>query len=234
MRYTRGMEAVARSLPPVTWDAPPAEAQAARLAGAGGRPPGRGCGTARAAPRAGGAAGTGLLPSLPSPVLCPSSRAAAATGVPDGTHAGRPARPARVVPRAAPRRAGGRRRDRRSGARPSWPPAAPRDGGPPPRPVRAAPGGVAAAGGAGAFVRVEGVEPTNRGSGRSRRPAGLWRQGSLGSESAAGSRCAERRLPGVATGRRPGRRLVAFLVAAGQAAGQGPPAPALLPARQGG
>src|SRR5262249_56548717 len=42
------------------------------------------------------------------------------------------------------------------------------------------------------FVRVEGVEPTNNVSERALRPAVLWRKGSFGSDSIAGSRFAER------------------------------------------
>ena len=55
-----------------------------------------------------------------------------------------------------------------------------------------------------------------------------WRKGSFGSDSAAGSRLAERLLTVVATCRRQGRPLLAFLVAAGEAALQGTAAPSLL------
>jgi hypothetical protein len=41
---------------------------------------------------------------------------------------------------------------------------------------------------------VEGVEPTNNGSERALRPAVLWRKGSFGCDSEAGSRFAERLL----------------------------------------
>jgi transposase len=81
------------------------------------------------------------------------------------------------------------------------------------------------------FARVEGVEPTNNGSERALRPAVLWRKGSFGSDSTAGSRFAERLLT-VATCRQQARPLVAFLVAAGEAALQGSAPPSLLFAPQ--
>jgi transposase len=62
----------------------------------------------------------------------------------------------------------------------------------------------------------------------------LWRKGSFGSDSAAGSRFAERLLTVVASCRQQGRLLLAFLVAAGEAALHGTAAPSLLPAGQGG
>src|SRR5215218_7445613 len=83
------------------------------------------------------------------------------------------------------------------------------------------------------FARVEGVEPTNNGAERALRPAVLWRKGSFGSDSEAGSRYAERLLTVAATSRQQGRRLLDFLVAAGEAALQGTAAPSLLPARRG-
>jgi transposase len=83
------------------------------------------------------------------------------------------------------------------------------------------------------FARVEGVEPTNNGAERALRPAVLWRKGSFGSDSGAGSRVAERLLTVVASCRQQGRLLLAFLVAAGQAALQGSTPPSLLSARQG-
>ncbi len=84
------------------------------------------------------------------------------------------------------------------------------------------------------FARVDGVEPTNNVSERTLRPTVLWRKGSFGSDSAAGSRFAERLLTVAATCRQQGRPLLDFLVAAGEAALQGTAAPSLLPARQGG
>jgi transposase len=83
------------------------------------------------------------------------------------------------------------------------------------------------------FARVEGVEPTNNASERALRPAVLWRKGSFGSESEAGSRFAERLLTVVACCRQQGRRLLEFLVAAGEAVVQGTAAPSLLPGRPG-
>jgi transposase len=85
-----------------------------------------------------------------------------------------------------------------------------------------------------AFARVEGVEPTNNGAERALRPSVLWRKGSFGSDSEAGSRFAERVLTVAATCRQQGRSLLDFLVAAVEAALQGTTAPSLLPARPGG
>ena len=82
-------------------------------------------------------------------------------------------------------------------------------------------------------ARVEGVEPTNNVSERALRPAVLWRKGSFGCDSEAGSRFAERLLTVVASCRQQGRRLLDFLVVAGEAALRGMPAPSLLPAPQG-
>jgi transposase len=84
------------------------------------------------------------------------------------------------------------------------------------------------------FTRVEGVEPTNNAAERALRPGVLWRKGSFGSDSEAGSRYAERMLTVVATCRQQGRQLLDFLVAAGEAAVQGTAAPSLLPKPQGG
>jgi transposase len=82
------------------------------------------------------------------------------------------------------------------------------------------------------FAQVDGVEPTNNGAERALRPAVLWRKGSFGSDSEAGSRFAERLLTIVATCRQQGR-LLDFLVAAGEAALEGSPRPSLLPAPSG-
>jgi transposase len=81
---------------------------------------------------------------------------------------------------------------------------------------------------------VEGVEPTNNGAERALRPAVLWRKGSFGSDSAAGSRFAERLLTVVATCRQQGRSLLDFLIGAGEAALRGSSPPSLLPAPRGG
>jgi hypothetical protein len=64
-------------------------------------------------------------------------------------------------------------------------------------------------------------------------PVALWRKDSFGLDSAAASRFAERLLTVAATCRQQGRPLLAFLVAAGEAALQGTAAPSLLPAPQG-
>lgn len=83
------------------------------------------------------------------------------------------------------------------------------------------------------FTKVEDVEPTNNVAERALRPAVLWRKGSFGSDSAAGSRFAERMLTVAATCRQQGRRLLEFLVAARKAILQGTPAPSLLLAQPG-
>jgi transposase len=83
------------------------------------------------------------------------------------------------------------------------------------------------------FARVAGVEPTNNVAERALRPAVLWRKGSFGSDSEAGSRFAERLLTVVATCRQQGRSPLDFLVATGEAVLRGIAAPSLLPAHQG-
>jgi transposase len=83
------------------------------------------------------------------------------------------------------------------------------------------------------FARVDGVEPTNNAAERALRPAVLWRKGSFGSDSEAGSRFVERLLTVVASCRQQGRPLLAFLVAAGEAALQATAAPSLLSAPRG-
>jgi transposase len=83
------------------------------------------------------------------------------------------------------------------------------------------------------FARVAGAEPTNNAAERALRPAVLWRKGSFGSDSEAGSQFAERLLTVVACCRQQGRRLLEFLVAAGEAVVQGTTAPSLLPGRPG-
>jgi transposase len=84
------------------------------------------------------------------------------------------------------------------------------------------------------FACVEGVEPTNNLAERALRPAVLWRKGSFGSDSEAGTRFAERLLTVVATCRQQGRRLLDFLVATNEAALQGSSPPSLLSTDQGG
>lgn len=61
-----------------------------------------------------------------------------------------------------------------------------------------------------------------------------WRKGSFGSDSASGSRFAERTMIRAATYRKQGWRQPDFLVAAGEAAVQGTPAPSLLTTQQAG
>jgi len=78
-------------------------------------------------------------------------------------------------------------------------------------------------------TRVERVEPTNNVSERALRPAVLWRKGSFGSDSEAGSRFAERLLTVAATCRQQGRGLLDFLVAAGEAALRSNAPPSLHP-----
>ncbi len=75
------------------------------------------------------------------------------------------------------------------------------------------------------FAKVEGVEPTNNVAERALRPAVLWRKGSFGSDSEAGSQFVERLVTVVGTCRQQGQSLLDFLVAAGQAALQGLPRP---------
>ena len=75
------------------------------------------------------------------------------------------------------------------------------------------------------FARVEGVEPTNNAAERSLRKAVLWRKGSFGSASKAGSRFAERMLTVSESLRAQGRSILAFLEAtirAGLNSGQRP------------
>ena len=79
------------------------------------------------------------------------------------------------------------------------------------------------------FVRVEGVEPTNNAAERAIRPGGLWRTGSFGTQSAAGSRVVEAMMTVVATLKQPHRNVLAYMTAACQAIYTGEPAPSLLP-----
>lgn len=64
------------------------------------------------------------------------------------------------------------------------------------------------------FVDVEGVEPTNNAAERGVRPAVLWRKGSFGSQSEAGSTYVARMLTTVGTLRKQKRHVLDFLVAA--------------------
>ena len=64
---------------------------------------------------------------------------------------------------------------------------------------------------------------------RSLRPGVLWRKGSFGTQSAAGSRFVESMLTVVATLKQQQRNVLAYLTAACEAALRGEAAPSLLP-----
>jgi transposase len=68
------------------------------------------------------------------------------------------------------------------------------------------------------FVRVVGVEPTNNDGERSVRHAVLWRKGSYGTQSEAGSRFVERILTVVMTLRQQQRNVLEYLTATCQSA----------------
>lgn len=80
-----------------------------------------------------------------------------------------------------------------------------------------------------AFLRVEGVEPTNNAAERALRHAVLWRKSSYGTASAKGSRYVANILTVVATCRQQGRKVLEFVTACCQARLQGRTAPSLLP-----
>jgi transposase len=80
------------------------------------------------------------------------------------------------------------------------------------------------------FVQVEGVEPTNNAAERSIRPGVLWRQGSFGTQSAAGSRFVESMMTVVTPLKPQQRNVLEYLTAACEAALRGEAAPSLLPA----
>ena len=82
-----------------------------------------------------------------------------------------------------------------------------------------------------AFAREEGVAPTNNAAERALRSAVLWRKGSFGTQSAAGSRFAERLLSVTATCRQQGRDLLEVLIGAREALLLGTAPPSLLPAQ---
>jgi transposase len=79
------------------------------------------------------------------------------------------------------------------------------------------------------FVRVEGVEPTNNFGERQVRPGVLWRNGSFGTQSEAGSRFVERIMTVVATLRQQNRNVLDYLTEACDAANRGRKVPSLLP-----
>ena len=78
-------------------------------------------------------------------------------------------------------------------------------------------------------VRVEGVEPPNNAAERALRPGVLWRKGSVGTQSAHGSRFVEAMMTVVATLKQQHRNVLAYMTEVCQAAYTGAPAPALLP-----
>jgi len=79
------------------------------------------------------------------------------------------------------------------------------------------------------FVQVEGVEPTNNTAERSIRPGVQWRKGSFGTQSEDGSRFVEHMMTVVATLKQQKRNVLAYLIAAHEAALRGDTAPSLLP-----
>lgn len=83
------------------------------------------------------------------------------------------------------------------------------------------------------FTRVEGVEPTNNAAERSLRKAVLWRKGSYGSASKAGSRFAERMLTVSESLRAQDRSILDFLETSIRARLTGDTGPSLLPATTG-
>jgi transposase len=82
------------------------------------------------------------------------------------------------------------------------------------------------------FVQVEGVEPTNNTAERAIRPGVLWRKGSFGTQSEAGSRFVESMMTVVATLKQQKRNVLEYLAVAHEAALRGEAAPSLLPARE--
>jgi transposase len=80
-----------------------------------------------------------------------------------------------------------------------------------------------------AFARVKGVEPTNNAVERASRHAVIWRRISGGTDSADGSRFAERMLTVVATCRQQGRDVLGYLTTCFEADCRGQALPSLLP-----
>lgn len=80
------------------------------------------------------------------------------------------------------------------------------------------------------FVQVAGVAPTNNAAERAIRPGVLWRKGSFGTQSEAGSRFVASMMTVVATLKQQQRHVLAYLTAAHEAALRGEAAPSLLPA----
>ena len=80
------------------------------------------------------------------------------------------------------------------------------------------------------FGQVDGVEPTNNTAERAIRPGVLWRKGSFGTQSEAGSRFVESMLTVVTTLKQQQRNVLEYLTEACEAALRGDAAPSLLPA----
>jgi hypothetical protein len=78
------------------------------------------------------------------------------------------------------------------------------------------------------FAEIDGVEPTNNRAERGLRGAVIYRNVSLGSQSEAGERFAERMLSVSQTCRLQGRSLFGFLVEAITASSRASPAPSLV------
>jgi transposase len=79
------------------------------------------------------------------------------------------------------------------------------------------------------FVRVAGVEPTNKEAERASRRAVLWRRKSFGTQSAEGSRFVGRVLTAVASLRQQGRNVLEYLAGVCRDALSGEAREALLP-----
>jgi transposase len=79
------------------------------------------------------------------------------------------------------------------------------------------------------FVYRQGVEPTNNPAERALRPVVLWRKGSFGTQSRAGSDFAERMLTVIATLRQQQRNVLDYVTTACEAALHRHPVPSLLP-----
>jgi len=79
------------------------------------------------------------------------------------------------------------------------------------------------------FIHREGVELTNNAAERALRPVVLWRKGSFGTQSRAGSDFVERMLTAVATLRQQRRNVLDYITTSREAAVRHQPAPSLLP-----
>jgi transposase len=79
------------------------------------------------------------------------------------------------------------------------------------------------------FVQQEGVDPPNNSAERALRPVVLWRKGSFGTQSRAGSDFVERLLPVVASWCQQQRHVLQYVTATCQATLHNQPSPSLLP-----